>query len=136
MKFVILMLVLSLSISAQDKEGEELKKVMKSFVSAMELIQHGILYNNIDEMNKGSKMLRINDDKLLQSHGKALMKHMPDNPEFAKTYAKRTGEKIRNYADSLDEQIGSGTKSYSKISATYTHILHECVGCHQKVRNW
>jgi hypothetical protein len=134
MKFVIVMLVLSLSMFAQDKESEELKKVMNSFASAMELIQHGILHNNIDEMNKGAKMLRTDDESFLESHGKALIRHMPENPEFAKAYAKRTGEKIRNYADSLDEQIGNRTKSYSKISATYTHILHECVGCHQKIR--
>ena len=134
MKFAIVMLALSLSIFAQDRESEELKTVMKSFASAMVLIQHGILYNNIDEMNKGVKKLKVDDGKFLESHGEALAKHMPENPEFVKNYAERTGEKIRNYVDSLDEQMRNGTKSYSKISATYTHILHECVGCHQKIR--
>lgn len=134
MKVAIVMLTLLLSLSAQAKESEELKTVMKSFASAMVLIQHGILYNNIDEMTEGAKLLKENDDKLLQGHGEALMRHMPENPEFAKNYAERAGEKIMTYADSLDEQIRNETKSYSKISATYTHILHECVGCHQKIR--
>lgn len=134
MKFVIVMLVFALSIFAQEKTSEELKAVMKSFASAMEQIQHGILYNNIDEMNEGVKKLRTDDEKFLESHGEALMQHMPEKPEFVKNYAERTGEKIQSYVDSLDEQIKNETKSYSKISATYTHILHECVGCHQKIR--
>ena len=134
MRWVIVMLALSLSMFAQDRESEELKTVMKSFASAMVLIQHGILYNNIDEMTKGVKKLSVDDGKFLESHGEALMKHMPENPEFAKNYAERTGEKIQSYVDSLDEQMRNRTKSYSKISATYTHILHECVGCHQKIR--
>ncbi len=134
MKLIIVILVFSLSIFAQDRESEELKTVMKSFASAMEQIQHGILYNNIDEMKKGVKKLSIEDGKFLESHGEALMRHMPENPEFVKNYAERTGEKIQSYVDGLDEQIKNETKSYSKISATYTHILHECVGCHQKIR--
>ena len=135
MKLVILMLVSSLNILAQDTESTELKKVMTSFAYSMELIQHGILHNDIDEMNRGSQMLKTVDEKFLLNHGKALMKHTPNNPDFAKSYAKRTGKKIRDYADSLDKQIESGKQSYSKMAATYTHILHECVGCHQKVRN-
>jgi len=134
MKVAIIMFALLLSLAAQEKESEELKTVMKSFASAMVLIQHGILYNNIDEMTEGAKLLRENDDKLLQGHGEALMRHMPENPEFVKNYTERTGEKIRSYTDSLDEQLKNEVKSYSKISATYTHILHECVGCHQKIR--
>ncbi len=132
MKLIIVMVFLFLSISAQEKE--ELKSVMKSFASAMEQIQHGILYNNIDEMREGVKKLSSDDKKFLESHGEALMRHMPENPEFAKNYAERTGEKIESYVESLDEQLKNETKSYSKISATYSHILQECVGCHQKIR--
>ena len=134
MKLVIVMFVLALSLFAQEKESEELKAVMKSFASAMEQIQHGILYNNIDEMKMGVKKLRSDDEKFLASHGEALTRHMPKNPEFVKNYAERTGEKIQSYVESLDEQVRNEEKSYSKISATYTHILHECVGCHQKIR--
>lgn len=136
MKYIMLILMFSLSLFAEENDSQDLKKVMTSFASAMELVQHGILYNNIDEMHKGAQMLKISDEELLQSHGKALMKHMPDNPEFAKTYAKLTGEKIRNYADKMGEQISSNKKSYSQISATYSDILRECVGCHQKIRRW
>jgi len=128
------MFVLALSLFAQEKESEELKSVMKSFASAMEQIQHGILYNDIDEMKMGVKKLKSDEEKFLASHGEALTRHMPQNPEFVKNYAERTGEKIQSYVESLDEQIKNEAKSYSKISATYTHILHECVGCHQKIR--
>ena len=87
MKFIIVMLVFSLSIFAQEKASEELKAVMKSFASAMEQIQYGILYNNIDEMKMGVKKLSVEDGKFLESHGEALMRHMPEKPEFVKNYA-------------------------------------------------
>ncbi len=87
MKLIIVMLIFSLSIFAQDRESEELKTVMKSFASAMEQIQHGILYNNIDEMKKGVKKLSVEDGKFLESHGEALMRHMPKKPAFVKNYA-------------------------------------------------
>ena len=86
MKFVIVMFALTLSVFAQEKESEGLKTVMKSFASAMEQIQHGILYNNIDEMKMGVKKLSVEDGKFLESHGEALMRHMPEKPEFVKNY--------------------------------------------------
>lgn len=136
MRLVMIILVFALSLSAEKKEDLELQNVMGSFSLAMELIQHGILHNDIGEMNKGAQMLKRSDSELFSSHGKALLEHMPNNPEFAKDYAKRTGDKIRSYADILGQQVESGRKSYSKIAATYTHILQECVGCHQKVRRY
>lgn len=134
MKFVIIVLALTLGLFAQEKKSEELKMEMKSFASAMEQIQHGILYNNIDEMKIGVKKLSVKDGKFLESHGEALMRHMPNNPEFVKNYAERADGKIQGYVKSLEKQVENEAKSYSKISATYTHILHECVGCHQKIR--
>ncbi len=125
-----------LSASAEaDKEREELKKVMTSFASSLELIQHGILYNKEDEMHKGAQLLRNSEYKFLEKHGEALMRNMPDNPDFARKYAKSAGKRIRNYTDRLHSQLG-GTNDYSQIATTYSHVLQECVGCHQKIRQW
>ncbi|MEA3373863.1 MAG: hypothetical protein U9Q62_09255 [Campylobacterota bacterium] len=134
---ITLMLISTLLWAAPeaDKEKTELKKVMKSFASALELIQHGILYNKTDEMHKGAQRLRNSEHKFLQRHGDALVRHMPDNPEFAQSYAKSTAKRIRNYTDRLNYQLGTAN-DYSQIATTYNHVLQECVGCHQKIRQW
>jgi len=133
---LMVMLVLgTLSLSAKEDKQLELRKTMISFATAMELIQHGILYNNKEEMHKGAQLLKINNMQLFKTHGDALAVHMPENPEFAKEFAKRTGKKIQDYADKMTSDLGSRT-AYSKMSALYSHILQECVGCHQKVRRW
>jgi len=135
-KILILVLILgTLSLSANDEKQLELRKTMISFATAMELIQHGILYNNKEEMNKGAQLLKVNNTQLFKEHGDALAVHMPENPEFAKEFAKRTGKKIQDYADKMTSDLGNRT-AYSKMSALYSHILQECVGCHQKVRRW
>ncbi len=134
----ILMLIIALgmlSLSANEDKQIELRKTMISFATAMELIQHGILYNNKEEMHKGAQLLQVNNMKLFKKHGDALALYMPENPEFAKEFAKRTGQNIQDYANKMTEDLGS-RKAYSKMSAIYTHILQECVGCHQKVRRW
>ena len=118
-----------------EKEKVELKEAMHSFASAMEMIQHGILYNNFGEMRKGAELIRRNEYKFLKHHGNALEKQMPENPEFARSYSKLTAKRIRDYTDRLSAELGS-VNDYSKFAATYTHILHECVGCHQKIRKW
>ncbi len=132
---LILLGTLLLAAQETDKERTELKKVMTSFASALELMQHGILYNKPDEMHKGAQLLKNNEHRFIQRHGDALVRHMPDNPEFARSYAKSTGKRIRNYTDRLNVQLG-GRNDYTQISTTYTHILQECVGCHQKIRQW
>ena len=116
-------------------ERTELKRVMKSYAVALELIQHGIIYNNTDEMHKGAQLLRSNENKFLEHHGAALASHMPDQPEFVRKYAKTTSARIRHYTDRLNGQLG-GKNDYSQIATSYSHILQECVGCHQKIRQW
>ena len=93
------------------------------------------LYNSKDEMQKGAEILQKSNKKLFEEHGNALALYMPENPEFAKEFAKRTGKNIQKYAVKMTESMDE-RKAYSKMSANYTHILQECVGCHQKIRKW
>ena len=125
-----------LSASEQpEKEKAELKKVMRTFASALELIQHGILYNKVDEMHKGAQLLRKHEQQFIRRHGTALEQHFPENPEFARSYAKSSAKRISKYTDRLSGALG-GANDFSNIAASYSHILQECVGCHQKVRQW
>lgn len=132
---MVILILGTLSLQAKSEEQLELRKTMVSFATAMEIIQHGILYNNKEEMHKGAQLLMLNNMQLFKKHGDALAEHMPEDPEFAKAFAKRTGQKIQDYAEKMTKDLGN-RKAYSKMSAIYTHILQECVGCHQKVRRW
>lgn len=118
---------------APEDESAALKKVMHSFASGLEQIQRGILYNDIEKMLKGVKELQTNEKEFLERHGKSLERHMPGDPEFVHTYAEATAKRIHDYTDKLRREINSAHE-YSKIAATYTHILQSCVGCHQKIR--
>ncbi|WP_345984824.1 hypothetical protein WCX49_09340 [Sulfurimonas sp. HSL-1656] len=134
---VAILLVCSMLYGEQSKDvqKEELKKAMQSFASALELIQHGILYNKPWEMRKGAQLLDRSSKDFVERHGDALVYHMPDDPKFARSYAKYTALRIRDNIDKLSSSLG-GPKDYSNTAAYYTHILNECVGCHQKIRQW
>ena len=121
-------------VQADNNEEKELKSIMHSFSSALELIQHGILYNKTDEMYKGAQLLERNEQEFIQRHGNALKKHLAEDPKFAYNYAKLASKRIVSLTKKLNDSLG-GSQDFSKISATYGHILQECVGCHQKLRN-
>ena len=118
---------------ASDREDKKLKDVMHGFASSLELIQHGILYNKADEMYKGAQLLERDKQMFIQKHGDELKRYLPDNPTFAYNYAKSTSKKIVKLTNKLTNSLG-GSKDFSIIAATYGHIMQECVGCHQKIR--
>ena len=119
---------------ASSSEEQKLKSTMKSFSMALELIQHGILYNKKDEMYKGSQLLSKDQQRFMQLHGNTLKEHIPQNPRFAYDYAKSTSKKIQKLTEKLNSSLG-GDKDFSIIASTYGHIMQECVGCHQKIRD-
>ena len=135
MKVGVLFLVFAFfaGVQASDREDKKLKSVMHSFSSALELIQHGVLYNKMDEMYKGVQLLERNEQKFMQRHGDALKEHLPNNPKFAYDYAKSTSKRIVKLTKRLSTSLG-GSKDFSDIAAVYGHIVQECVGCHQKLR--
>ena len=131
----VLFMVSFTLLQAKGEDKLELQKTMISFASAMEIIQHGILYSDKQEMLKGAQLLKLTNAELFKQHGDAIALHMPKDPEFAKKFARRTSQKIQDYADKMTQNLDD-RKAYSKMSAIYTHILQECVGCHQKIRRW
>ena len=115
---VALLLTSTLLSAEESKEAQkaELKKAMQGFASALELIQHGILYNKPWEMRKGAQLLDLNSQGFMEKHGDALVYHMPDNPKFARSYAKYTALRIRDNIDKLSASLG-GPKDYSNTAA-------------------
>ena len=121
-------------VYASDSKEQKLKSTMSNFASALELIQHGILYNKKDEMYKGSQLLSIDQQRFIQLHGNTLKEYIPNNPKFAYDYAKSTSQRIQKLTDKLNSSLGRD-KDFSIIASTYGHIVQECVVCHQKIRD-
>jgi cytochrome c556 len=116
-----------------DPQREALKETMRTFASALDLMQEGILHNSSDKMLQGVQMLKGTKRGFLEKHGQTLERYMPKDPKFARSYARITGDRIEGYIDSLDTQI-KFRQEYSRTAATYGHIMQACVGCHQKLR--
>lgn len=116
-------------------EQKALKDTMKSMADGLMRIQEGILYNDRETLLAGVRSLKLVQEGYLTKHGEALKKYMPDNPTFAMSLAKKSEMDIERYVRMMREDIFS-RHDYSNIAAGYTHIVQECVGCHQKLRKW
>ncbi len=136
--FFSLGLVISLSVAGQPHtpmtpEQKALQKTMKTLAKGLTRIQYGILYNDQDELLAGVRMIKRTQDGFLTRHGEALKEYMPENPKFAVSLAKLSEKNIERYIRMMRSDIFS-KKDYSRITAGYTHIMQECVGCHRKLR--
>ena len=116
-------------------EQKALKDTMTSMADGLMKIQKGILYNDREVLLAGVRALKRVQDGYLTKHGEALKKYMPENPKFAMSLAKLSEKNIERYVRMMREDIFS-KHDYSNIAAGYTHIVQECVGCHQKLRKW
>ncbi len=116
-------------------ERKALQKTMHSMADGLMRIQKAILYNDREQLLAGVRALKRVQPGFLTKHGEALKKYMPDNPKFAMSLAKLSEMNIERYTRMMREDIFS-KHDYSKIAAGYTHIMMECVGCHQKLRKW
>jgi cytochrome c556 len=131
----IVMLVAGQSEKPMTPEQKALKNTMQTMSEGLMRIQKAILYNNKEELLAGVRMLKTVQPGFLTQHGKALENYMPNNPKFAVSLAKKSEQNIERYVRMMRSDIFS-KHDYSKISAAYTHIMQECVGCHQKLRQW
>jgi len=116
-------------------EQQELQKTMKTLAKGLTRIQYGILYNDREELLAGVRMIKRTEDGFLTRHGEALKRYMPENPKFALSLARLSEKNIERYIRMMRSDIFS-KKDYSRITAGYSHIMQECVGCHRKLRRW
>ncbi|BDY12125.1 hypothetical protein [Hydrogenimonas cancrithermarum] len=142
MKKIVLALGLGLAVLVAGQaqkplapEQKALKNTMQTMSKGLMRIQKAILYNDKQELLAGVRMLKTVQPGFLTEHGEALKKYMPENPKFAVSLAKKSEQNIERYVRMMRSDIFS-KHDYSKISAGYTHIMQECVGCHQKLRQW
>ncbi|SFP36157.1 hypothetical protein [Hydrogenimonas thermophila] len=131
----IIMLVAGQAEKPLTPEQKALKNTMQTLSKGLMRIQKAILYNNKQELLAGIRMLKTVETGFLTRHGEALKKYMPKNPNFAISFAKLSEKNIERYVRMMRSDIYS-KRDYSRITAGYTHIMQECIGCHQKIRQW
>ncbi|WP_201352996.1 hypothetical protein [Hydrogenimonas urashimensis] len=131
----IVMLGAGQTNSPMTPEQKALKNTMTSMADGLMKIQKGILYNERETLLAGVRALKRVREGYLTKHGEALKKFEPDNPKFALSLAMKSEQNIERYVRMMREDIFT-KHDYSKIAAGYTHIMQECVGCHQKLRKW
>ncbi len=131
----IAMLVAGQNYKPMTPEQKALQKTMKTLAKGLTRIQYGILYNDRTELLAGVRMIKRTEDGFLTRHGEELKKFMPENPKFAASLAKLSEKNIEKYIRMMRSDIFN-RQDFSRISAGYSHIMQECVGCHQKLRKW
>ncbi len=140
-KFALLLLVVTSCVlyadssEAPTQKEKELQKTMQSFSKGLELIQYGIIYNDKIKMESGVRKLKMGEKDFLERHGETLKKYMPKQPDMAMQLATSSYTRMNKYIMQMHEGINS-VHDYSTVAADYSHILQECVGCHQKIRKW
>ncbi len=136
MKKIILLLTIALSLNLFASEVDEKmqrKMDMQTVSVGLELIQKGILSNNTSLTKTGIMMIKKGQENMLETHSEDLKKYLPNNTAFAYKFAKSSAKRISDYTNELSEDL-QNRKDYSRITATYTHIMNECAGCHLKLR--
>ena len=126
-KTVTVMMVMSvLSMSLYGYSKEERVEDMQAMEIAMAKIQKGILSNDNKMVIEGVENLK----KSTTNVEVAPKAHM----DYGPAYAKQQSENILIYADKIKANIEENHKH--SASANYTHILGECISCHNKLRKW
>ena len=129
---LLLALALFSGAYAKDEGNKKLKDTMHNFSLSLELIQGGIFYNKMDEMNKGVNLLQKNQKDFMKIHGDELKKHFPEDKEFAYEYAKLITQRIGRLTNKMVDSLNG--KDVCNISTVYGDIAKECICCHQRVR--
>ena len=108
---------------------------MQKMAHAMQDIQSGFFYNNLDIVTAGAKDLRetiinvgptVAEKKIKDVYEK----WMTDNSSMTG----RTQKRIQKYADDIVEHFKDGDAQYALN--IYNRVAAECMKCHTSLRKW
>lgn len=130
----VCMLITSLSFSEGYTQGDRILDMQK-MAKAMQDIQSGFFYNNLDIVKAGAKDLK---DTIINVGPTQAEKNNKDvyerwmNNSTAMTA--RTQKRIRNYAETIVERFGDGDAV--QALQVYNRVASECLKCHISFRKW
>jgi len=131
---IICMAFVTLGLAEGYTQGDRILDMQK-MAHAMQDIQSGFFYNNLDIVTAGAKDLK---STIIKVGPTAAEKHTKDvyekwmNNNTAMTG--RTQRRIQKYADSIIEHFKAGDVQYALN--VYNRVSAECMKCHTSLRKW
>ena len=136
MKKIIVASIVSITLSmAGEYTQAERILDMQKMAKAMQDIQSGFFYNNLDIVKAGASdlsqtIIKVGPTTEEQNTKDVYEKWMNNNTSMTG----RTQRRIQKYADDIIEHFESGDAKYSLN--LYNRIASECMKCHTSLRKW
>jgi len=129
----ILKIVVSITLlgaNAFAYTDEDRIKDMQMLEKATQQMQHGFLYNNIDDIKAGAA--------LLKKHAQTIQPPVKVGEVFKNNYAytvtKREAKEMITYTD---EAVANYEEFKPKQAMnSFTKVLKQCMTCHARIRKW
>ncbi len=108
---------------------------MQKMAQAMQDIQSGLLYNNLDIIKSGTSVLK---DTIIKV--RAIDEEVNNKDIYEKwlnnnlKMTNKIQKKIRKHADTLEERFADGDAV--QALQEYSKIIGQCMKCHVRLRKW
>lgn len=115
-------------------QGERILDMQK-MAQAMQDMQSGFFYNNLDIVKAGAEDLKVAIIKI-----KPTVKEVDNKDVYERwlnnntAMTNRTQRKIENYSDVIVERFADGDAT--QALQVYNKIASECMKCHVSLRKW
>jgi len=108
---------------------------MQKMAQAMQDIQSGFFYNNLDIVTAGAKDLKETVIKIQATKVEKTTKDVYEKwMNNASAMTGRTQKRIQKYADTMLERFADG--DVKQALNVYNRITAECMKCHTSLRKW
>ena len=131
---LIPMIAVTCSFSGGYTQGDRILDMQK-MAQAMQDIQMGFFYNNIDIVKDGVKVLSATIDKIRPTEAEINNKDIYEewlNNDLRMT--RKIQKKIRNKAKIIEERFADGDPTQALHA--YNKITKQCLKCHINLRKW
>ena len=128
------MALVSINFAGDYTQGDRILDMQK-MAQAMQDIQSGFFYNNLDIVTAGAEDLKSTIVKVGPTSAEKNTKDVYEkwmNNNTAMTG--RTKKRIQKYADEIIEHFKSGDAQYALN--IYNRAAAECMKCHTSLRKW
>jgi len=132
-KYLLIAIVASGVLFAQNAETVDLKKNMQEMEVALAVIQRGFLYNDATLVEGGVKSLQAKAKYIEPPQNKGADVFGKSNT-YSFKYAKKQSSKIAVLSDDIWNNFKKGEK-YTAMNR-YKETLKQCLACHKKIRKW
>lgn len=131
-KGILLAAVLTTATFAEEQYTKvDRIKDMHTMSSAMEKIQKGILYRDVNNNMIASGIQDIR--KVMHTIEKIDPKDFLDKEEvYAYKFAKKTEKMLDMYLDEMEIELKRG--NHDEVTHNYTLVLRQCTSCHLRLR--